>query len=217
MKEIYYTRSSINRQAKIFRDRISMLRDRHNFPIYKDKVALLVIDCQNFFFDPSSHAFASSVEGALPNIIRLQNYCLQNGILVIQTHHVNKKEDVRMMDRWWQRYTSMSIQEMGEIIHELQHPDCVVVKKSQYDAFYKTNLEDILKANDIEQLIIVGAVANLCCETTARSAFVRGYEVFFGIDSTATYNRELHLGSLMNLAHGFAIPMLTKEIMAQLK
>ena len=60
-------------------------------------------------------------------------------------------------------------------------------------------------------------MTHLCCETTARVAFTRGYEVFFSIDGTATYNRKFHLGSLVNLAHGVAVPMLVDEIIAQLK
>ncbi len=59
-------------------------------------------------------------------------------------------------------------------------------------------------------------MTHLCCETTARAAFTRGYEVYFSIDGTATYNHEFHLGTLMNLAHGFAIPILITEIIDHL-
>ncbi len=56
-------------------------------------------------------------------------------------------------------------------------------------------------------------MTHLCCETTARSAFVRGFEVFFTIDGTATYNKEFHFATLHNLAHGFALPILVDEIL----
>ena len=59
-------------------------------------------------------------------------------------------------------------------------------------------------------------MTHLCCETTARVAFTQGYEVFFSIDGTATYNRKFHLGSLINLAHGFVVPMLVDEIIDSL-
>jgi isochorismate hydrolase len=60
-------------------------------------------------------------------------------------------------------------------------------------------------------------MAHLCCETTARSAFVRGFEVFFVVDATATYNRQFHQSTLINLAHGFAIPVLTQEVLDALR
>ncbi|PIV27689.1 MAG: isochorismatase, partial [Anaerolineae bacterium CG03_land_8_20_14_0_80_58_20] len=50
------------------------------------------------------------------------------------------------------------------------------------------------------------------CETTARSAFVRGFEVFFCADGTATYTKELHRSTLLNLSHGVAIPTVCAEI-----
>ena len=55
-------------------------------------------------------------------------------------------------------------------------------------------------------------MTHLCCESTARSAVVRGFEVFFLIDGTATYNQQFHFGSLYNLAHGVATQVLAQEI-----
>jgi isochorismate hydrolase len=60
-------------------------------------------------------------------------------------------------------------------------------------------------------------MAHLCCETTARSAFTRGFEVFFLVDGTASYNRDFHQASLLNLAHGFATLLLTGEALAALE
>jgi isochorismate hydrolase len=45
---------------------------------------------------------------------------------------------------------------------------------------------------------------NLCCETTARDAFMRDFRVFFLADGSASSGRDYHLASLRNLAYGFA-------------
>jgi isochorismate hydrolase len=45
---------------------------------------------------------------------------------------------------------------------------------------------------------------------------VRGFEVFFTIDGTATYREDFHRATLLNLAHGVATPVLVDEILAQL-
>lgn len=79
-----------------------------------------------------------------------------------------------------------------------------VIDKNQYSAFFKTNLDEILKANHIEDVIITGVMTNCCCETTAREAFMYGYRVFFINDATSTFNEELHLATLKNLSFGFA-------------
>jgi isochorismate hydrolase len=91
------------------------------------------------------------------------------------------------------------------------------VPKHQYDAFHKTDLHELLISHGIKQLAIAGVMTHLCCETTARSAFVQGYEVFFLVDGTATYNRAFHQASLQNIAHGFGLPVLVNEIINKLE
>lgn len=49
-----------------------------------------------------------------------------------------------------------------------------------------------------------GPCAQLCCETTARSAFTTNFHVLFLSDGTATDSREMHNASLLNLGYGFA-------------
>ncbi|MCL0073039.1 isochorismatase family protein, partial [Dehalococcoidia bacterium] len=92
----------------------------------------------------------------------------------------------------------------------------VVIEKSQYDAFYETPLDEMLREKGVTQIVICGVMSHLCCETTARSAFVRGFEVFFTVDGTATYTEAFHRATLLNLAHGFAVPVLTHEILDKL-
>jgi len=65
-------------------------------------------------------------------------------------------------------------------------------------------------------VVICGVMTHLCCETTARSAFMRGFEVFFTVDGTATYTEAFHRASLLNLSHGFAVPVLVENILEKL-
>jgi isochorismate hydrolase len=60
-------------------------------------------------------------------------------------------------------------------------------------------------------------MTHLCCETTARSAFMRGLQVFIAVDGTATYSEAFHRASLLNLSHGFALPVLVDEILERLR
>jgi isochorismate hydrolase len=47
-------------------------------------------------------------------------------------------------------------------------------------------------------------MTNLCCETTARDAFVRNFRVFFLVDGTSTVSEDFHISTLKNLGYGFA-------------
>lgn len=50
-------------------------------------------------------------------------------------------------------------------------------------------------------------MTNLCCETTAKDAFVRDCRVFFLADGTSTVDEDFQLATLKNLAYGFATLM----------
>jgi isochorismate hydrolase len=120
------------------------------------------------------------------------------------------------MSKWWRDLIkSYSAYSQNITFEDIQNP--IQINKAQYDAFLNTDLEDTLHKLDITQVIISGVMTHLCCETTARSAFMRGFEVFFTVDGTATYNEELHRASLLTLSHGFAIPVLIDELLQVMK
>jgi isochorismate hydrolase len=93
----------------------------------------------------------------------------------------------------------------------------IVLPKKRYSAFYETDLEKILRSKGIQDLIISGVMTNLCCETTARDAFMRDYRVFFLIDGTATGKDDHHLAALKNLGFGFAYLITCDELIQNLK
>ena len=101
-------------------------------------------------------------------------------------------------------FRSSNAQEFHNAAYELDTTLGIVVEKHQYDAFHGTELEKLLRDRGVERVVVTGVATHLCCETTARSAFVRGFEVTFPVDGTATYDEQHHLATLLNLAHGFA-------------
>jgi isochorismate hydrolase len=107
--------------------------------------------------------------------------------------------------------------ESGKITDNLIFRGATVVTKSQYDAFYQTELEAILNEKGIKQLIVTGVMTHLCCESTIRAAFIRGFEVLFPVDGTATYNFDFHRSSFLNISHGFATPVLIDDLLKQLE
>lgn len=66
-------------------------------------------------------------------------------------------------------------------------------------------------------MIISGVMTNLCCETTARSAFCHDYNVVFLSDGCGTSSAELHKATLTNIEYGFGKVVTCKEFREQLK
>lgn len=65
-------------------------------------------------------------------------------------------------------------------------PDEPVITKTSHNAFTTTNLQQLLTARGITDLVVCGIRTEQCCETTARVASDLGYRVTFVIDATAT-------------------------------
>jgi nicotinamidase-related amidase len=61
-----------------------------------------------------------------------------------------------------------------------------VITKTSHNAFTTTNLQQLLTARGITDLVVCGIRTEQCCETTARVASDLGYGVTFVIDATAT-------------------------------
>jgi len=211
-RETYFTPETIRQKSRAMLDGLAPFRSRHADIVFRpERAALLVLDMQEYFLREGSHAFIPSAPAILPNLQRLISDFTAHNRPVIFTRHVNTDADARMMSRWWRdliRADSLD----SAISASLDISKGIVIQKAQYDAFYNTLLEETLRGRGVEQVIVTGLMTHLCCETTARSAFVRGFEVFFCADGTATYTKELHRSTLLNLSHGVAIPTVCAEI-----
>jgi isochorismate hydrolase len=180
--------------------------------------ALLVIDMQDFFLSDDSHAFIPASKAIIPNVRKLITAFREHDLPIIFTRHsLLENEEPGVMGRWW----SDVIREESElsVISPSLAPlsSEVVIRKTKYNAFYKTELEDVLKKEKVKSVVITGVMTHLCCETTAREAFTRDYEVFFVVNGTATQNEELHISTLRTLSHGFAVPVTTEQILFEIQ
>jgi bifunctional isochorismate lyase/aryl carrier protein len=177
--------------------------------------ALLVIDMQQFFLDEESHAWIPRGREVLGNIAKIVDRFREMDRPVIYTRHAYlDDEPLGVMERWW----NDNIRE-GDPLSEIS-PDIkpamgdVVLRKTRYNAFIGTGLENILRSGGIQRLLITGVMTHLCCESTARDAFMRDFDVYFVVDGTASSDDDLHLSSLRTLTDGFAIPVTTEEVLA---
>ncbi len=216
MKEQYFTQDNIFEQSLKIKETVQNFSRHKEFFIKNQSTALLVVDMQNYFLDPDSHAFIPSAKAIIPNIKLLIKTCLQFDIPVIFTQHINNVQNAGMMNIWWDDIITEN-DTLSKINEEVYITNLIIIKKTQYNAFYKTRLEQELKQLNKTQLIICGVMTNLCCETTVRESFVRGFEPFLPIDATAAYNFDFHLSTIKNLAYGFTTPVLVHELIKKLE
>jgi ureidoacrylate peracid hydrolase len=213
----YVTPESLEARTRVWLEQIAHA-NTHKMKFTKERAALLVIDMQDFFLDPASPTFTCGGLAILPGLKQLISSFRKAGRPVIYTRHVHHPDrlDAGIMGWWWEGMCIEGSPESRFHREIAPQPNEKVIIKHRYSAFYHTDLETVLRCLKIEDLVISGVMTNLCCESTARDAYYRDYNVFFLADGTGSINEEMHLASLLNLAFGFAFVTTTGHISQQL-
>lgn len=175
------------------------------------RCALLVIDMQEHF--------AALTEFIMDHVSSLIDACRFAEIPVIYTRHGHRDpaQDGGLLAEWWGEailYGSPDWEIVSALAPGVDEP---IVDKNRYSAFYGTKLEDLLRQRGIAEVIICGILTNCCCETTARDAFMRDFQVFFLSDATTAVAEELHIAALKNLAYACAHILDTDSLCRYLK
>jgi nicotinamidase-related amidase len=188
----------ILKELKSYRERKAQIDLQH--------CALLAIDMQNYF--------RRIAQPVLKNILRVIQTCRPKNIPVIFTQHghTDPDSDGGILGWWWGELIVSGTEDWKFLPEMKTEAKDLVIAKKRYSAFFGTDLDKILRSRGIQDLIISGVMTNLCCETTARDAFMKDYRIFFLIDGTATRKSELHLATLKNLGFGFAYLLTCDEL-----
>ncbi|RUT33698.1 hydrolase [Paenibacillus zeisoli] len=80
-----------------------------------------------------------------------------------------------------------------EIVPEMRVADTDhIITKKQWGAFYGTELDLQLRRRGIETIVLCGIATGLGVDTTAREAFMHGYQQIFAIDAMTGFSQAEH-------------------------
>ena len=164
------------------------------------KTALLVIDVQKEMTEESGAFQKTGVwkiikeRRIVENIARAMTLSEKKGILVIRIRHVHRPGLEELPDRG---FLAQRIREFGGFfientkgieyasgLGELKKGQIEIIKR-RFSAFYGTDLETILRARDIDTLIITGLGCYNCTGCTVASAVDRDYNIIVLRDCVA--------------------------------
>lgn len=156
--------------------------------------ALLVIDMQNDFVLEGHPMEVPEARTAIPYIQQLIATSRELGIPVIYSQHTLRDDFAvsPLESTYNERLLTVGMRKgtFGvQVIDALKPAENeIVIEKYRYDAFHATNLEPVLRSirglNQIDTVIITGTLTEVCCESTARGAYMRDYKVAFVSDAT---------------------------------
>jgi nicotinamidase-related amidase len=178
-----------------------------------EKTALLVIDAQQEYFAPVGKLVLPDGPAAVARIAELLAWARARGMPVVHIVHESRRPNP----------TTFEPGSPALEIHPAVRPAAAepVVTKHLPGSFTQTGLEEDLRRDGIQQLILAGFMTQMCCDTTAREAAHRGFKVLMAADAMAAMAikgpdgvlvphdqvHRTHLGSL----NGFLATVTTTE------
>lgn len=179
------------------------------------RAALLVVDMNHIFAHPQGHSFLPATVAITPRIAALVEAWRARGRPLAFTQHAHAgPEDAGMFGLFYGSFIVEGSEDAALLPEFLPRDGEAWIRKNTYDAFLHTDLEGWLRARGVEQLVITGVLTQMCCETTARSAFNRGFEVYLPVDGMATTHEARHLCSLTAMGGAVGLVTSTDEILA---
>lgn len=174
--------------------------------------ALIVIDIQKDYF-PGGRWELSGMEAAADNAGRLLAAARQAGDLVVHVRHEFPTSDAPFF----------APGSAGAQLHPKVRNlgDETVVLKHQINSFQGTQLQEILDRQGIQEVVICGAMSQLCVDATTRASHDLGYQCTVVHDACASRDMEfngvtvpaaqVHAAFMAALKFGYAKSVSTDE------
>ena len=185
------------------------------------KTALVVIDLQNVFMLPGMPIEVPAAREIVPNVNRLAESVREAGgkVVWVQMTLEGEKENWSVFFDGDPRGDSLAQLTPGAPGHALHdeldvRPEDEVIRKKRYSAFIQgsSNLDEVLRANGIDTIVVVGTLTNVCCESSARDAMMLNYKVLFVSDANAALTDADHNATLGTILRVFGDVRTTDEV-----
>ncbi len=184
-----------------------MTIDVHALFEHPDRTALLVIDMQNDFVLPGAPIAAPGALDIVPIISSLASRARARGWPVVFTQEMHRPDNSDFgIELNFEPPHCLEGTDGLEIIDELrpQPNDFRIGGKRRYDAFLGTELDGLLRAASVENLIVTGVCTDICVASTVQHARNLDYRCFVVRDAVAGTSPERHDAALLCLSHVFA-------------
>jgi ureidoacrylate peracid hydrolase len=167
--------------------------------IDRGRCALLVVDMEHdFVHGPMAVVGAAALASRLAALVSAARSA---GVPVVFASQQLRAggDDIGPLERFEPVRSGAALREGAEgvrVVAELDpRPTDLYVVKRRFSTFFGTDLDLLLRSRGVQQLLVCGVAAHVCCDTTARDAFQLGYETFYVVDG-------VEMGDLPDLGFG---------------
>jgi len=141
--------------------------------------ALIVIDLQNDYFGGGNMELVN-IDATLKKTNKLIQFAREQRYKIFIIQHFAAKGASFFAPKT----------EGVEINKDLDIQSGIIISKNYPNSFRETKLHEELQANNIDSIIICGAMSHMCIDTTVRAGFDLGYKIELASDACATRDLE---------------------------
>ena len=157
------------------------------------KKAYIVVDMNNdFVADDGSLTLGKTGQVLVEKQVKRAQEFLNNGDVVVFCNDCHQKDDEHF--KMWPPHCVDGTK--GELLYgalndfyekNKHHNHVIYIKKSEYDAFYKTTLSQQLKELNVDEVYICGVCTDICVFNTVYGAYKEGFKTNVYKDECATF------------------------------
>ena len=151
---------------------------------------------------------------SIKQVLVLSEYFRQNNMIQIFTQHGHTEDELtgkvvnQLVRKWGADGSIAKGSDDWQLIPAIESawqaagsPE--IIHKNTYDAFINTDLEARLRSSHIGRVVVTGVMTDCCCDTTARSAFNRGFETWLVSNACGSANKTQHQAGLKGFGFAF--------------
>jgi nicotinamidase-related amidase len=163
------------------------------------KVALIVTDMLRDFIDPQGALYVGPRgREIIPFVVQKIEEVRAQGGVVVYVCDAHAPDD-----REFKYFAPHAVKGTwgAALIPELTlKPSDYRVEKTRYSCFYNTDLEEILKKEQVEAIEVVGVCTSICVMETVKEAFDRDIPTLVYREGVADFDPEAHAFALKHMA-----------------
>ncbi|MBX6422418.1 cysteine hydrolase family protein [Thermosulfurimonas sp. F29] len=160
--------------------------------------ALIVIDMLNDFVDPKGVLYCGeTARRIIPRVKELVEEFRARGEPVIFVCDAHAPDDAEFA-----AFPAHCVRGTwgAEVVPDLAPGEGDrVIEKTRFDAFFRTELEEVLRELRVEEVWLCGVCTSICVMDTAAGAFFRGFRVVVPGDAVADFDPEAHAFALKRM------------------
>lgn len=187
-------------------DVFSAKKQTETFILNSSSTAVLVVDMINEFCKEGGKMVLPGSEVLYPPqnaVIKAARSVGAPIVFIVDTHRPNMRREREFQKR------IPHCTEGGwgaQVIDDLdRQANDILVTKRRYSGFYNTDLDLTLRDMEVDTVIVIGVVTNICVRSTVHDAFFNGYDVVVPEDCVAATGPREQESSLYDIATHFGI------------